>query len=791
MPPKRRNGEDADAITGREKKKLKINAARTIAVQPSSQRESSAAIGPSNSATNHSNSLTGLPTALDVEKFVEARAFEIDAMHTAMKTASASSTHRVWQTLPRHLRRRAASHDVRRVPLKLRDRARAEMDPVRKKALGRSLPKLGKGKGMSRTEAFLRRQRDKAWLETHIWHAKRMHMENMWGYRLAVTPTEKSYRPSHRASVHGSILHDASYYSTYEIKGPEEALIALLDLCCDPQGPGPSSKRYLNGSRILETSMYAVGLYPYGLIAPVTIIWRPYLQASSAINTTGSSGNEGVKDVRAADIRSVWLRFHPSVQTAVFNTLKDATSRSLTLYKARHSEEALVEVIDIKRQLNIFEIMGPKSSQVIKGALTPIVSEKSREFLQFWKSLAELQSSGSVPRGMIVGFKVNDPRLNFPPKNAKPATIPSKGVPSIEITFPSANLANSEIWEESMRNSLSKPRYKKKDIDTRRANSDIPGSALKALRQDDCIPILLIQRSVETPNSSGSKGLHGWTLILPAGWSMAFFSSLIYTSTRVAGQQERQTQAYEAGTTYFPRDYPTTEPYQAYAQDREFKEKETWDRKPPAKRVNFEKLGTENPWMSDWAKVLGIPGRDDKDEDFVATQREPEPSQDNEAHIAIKPWLLRGSEVPSILSKLSSVFNVGAALLSEINRLRLKRSHQVLAEDITGAQLLHGALVNVEITMCSRGSPQDLAEIFIIPDGLSIQWERFLQTRNRKSVDDEEHPDELELASHIPPKSSIVGHVTTGHYSLARGEGFAIGAIALARLMELEQQARR
>jgi hypothetical protein len=25
---------------------------------------------------------------------------------------------------------------------------------------------------------------DKKWLETHLWHAKRMHMENMWGYRL-------------------------------------------------------------------------------------------------------------------------------------------------------------------------------------------------------------------------------------------------------------------------------------------------------------------------------------------------------------------------------------------------------------------------------------------------------------------------------------------------------------------------------------------------------------------------------------------------------------------------------
>lgn len=227
---------------------------------------------------------------------------------------------------------------------------------------------------------------------------------------------------------------------------------------------------------------------------------------------------------------------------------------------------------------------------------------------------------------------------------------------------------------------------------------------------------------------------------------MAFFSSLIYTNTRVAGQLERQTQAYEAGTTYFPRDYPVTEPYEIYAQDREFKEKETWERKPPAKRVNFEKLGTANPWKSDWDKVIGIAGQNGEDnEAFVAAQREPEPSPDNKAQASIKPWLLRGSEVPRILSSLSSVFNVSAALLSEIHRLRLKRGHQILSEDVNGAQLLHGALVNVKITMCSRGSPQDLAEIFIMSDDLIRQWERFLQTRTRRGVADDDHPDELEV----------------------------------------------
>lgn len=74
------------------------------------------------------------------------------------------------------------------------------MDPIRKKVLGRSIPKRGKAKTLNRTDTFLGRQRkqfppflfiltkslsgDKIWLETHIWHAKRMKMDNMWGYRL-------------------------------------------------------------------------------------------------------------------------------------------------------------------------------------------------------------------------------------------------------------------------------------------------------------------------------------------------------------------------------------------------------------------------------------------------------------------------------------------------------------------------------------------------------------------------------------------------------------------------------
>ena len=134
----------------------------------------------------------------------------------------------------------------------------------------------------------------------------------------------------------------------------------------------------------------------------------------------------------------------------------------------------------------------------------------------------------------------------------------------------------------------------------------IPGTPLNPERQDDRIPVLLIQRSLEAPESN-TQGIHGWTLIIPSGWAMAFFNSLIFTGTRVGGQRERQTHAFEAGTSYFPRDLPTSTGYDAYATARAKEEKARWDRKPPAKRPNYEKLGTISPWRADWHGILGLP----------------------------------------------------------------------------------------------------------------------------------------------------------------------------------------
>lgn len=67
------------------------------------------------------------PRAINAEQFASARAVEIKNMVTAIEEADKSKGKRLFQTLPRHMRRRAMSHNVKRMPVRLRQRASYEV----------------------------------------------------------------------------------------------------------------------------------------------------------------------------------------------------------------------------------------------------------------------------------------------------------------------------------------------------------------------------------------------------------------------------------------------------------------------------------------------------------------------------------------------------------------------------------------------------------------------------------------------------------------------------------------
>lgn len=232
--------------------------------------------------------------------------------------------------------------------------------------------------------------------------------------------------------MHGSILHDASYQSLIELKGPEHILRTLLETCCDPQGQGPGAKRfrihlhisynvaltsyatarYLTGARVLNTHIYKPGSYPFDLIAPITVMWRPSppvtndsvppkepglaaaSQPAQGTASTSKPKRKGKEKEQVAESsppsaadspRTVWIFSHPGPYIDVFAAL--GTSASLAIDAQRQSNASVpetntveVEIADLREHVNVFEIMGPRANQIIKGALTPVVDDEREEF---------------------------------------------------------------------------------------------------------------------------------------------------------------------------------------------------------------------------------------------------------------------------------------------------------------------------------------------------------------------------------------------------------------------------
>ena len=64
---------------------------------------------------------------MNVLDFAEARATELHAMTQALTKKPGEGGKRVFQQLPRHMRRRAMSHNLRRLPRRLQERAAREV----------------------------------------------------------------------------------------------------------------------------------------------------------------------------------------------------------------------------------------------------------------------------------------------------------------------------------------------------------------------------------------------------------------------------------------------------------------------------------------------------------------------------------------------------------------------------------------------------------------------------------------------------------------------------------------
>ena len=596
---------------------------------------------------------TPLPRVLEVSEYAAARLREIIELHGAVATPRArlggarSGTRtvrnrRAFQLLPWHARRRSMSFSARRVPRRYRQAAAAELERQAAALTVPSRPHRAVAKQRRRTRRYYRRSgwlleararkaAERGWLETHVWHAKRMHMVRpAWGGVIALEPCDRGVRSFWRCVAHtrgpmtredGSYacaLYDASWQRVVEVHATTDNMEAL--------------ERVLSAetTRQLQTAAVARG--------------RKRL--------TGVCIRDADARVLAAQVEvlcpprpprdTLWLLVHPASVQAVLDAFTAVPSGTLG-DNVRERPRAYPLADGCVR----LELYGARSTQVLYRVL-----RNARAHGPGWAALeaAAVQgiSADSVAANTMLEVCCEDPRGHYPPRAQRPSASGRADAVdanyaqfmrsesdeeeeeeedgeegAVAVDDPGYHPACPSLFDATARAAVRQPIAERLLNERRRARwrraavtqrvhqvpqganamagvrprpSDSDTDANTAVQR---VPLLLVQR----PATSVRRIDCGWDVLLPCGWAMAFWTSLVYAGARAVGLRERRFLYHEAGRSHFPEDYidcPVA--YGPYAEQQVAAAQASWSRRPPGKRVNAVQLRVPQPFgVVDWA----------------------------------------------------------------------------------------------------------------------------------------------------------------------------------------------
>lgn len=491
---------------------------------------------------------------------------EIKALTSAI--TNPNNTKLVFQKLPKHMRRRAMSHNPNRLPRKYRMAHRAQMSKSGAPAKTKRPSRKYRRKPANLLLEYQRRQRSNVWLETHIWHAKRFHMVTKWGYKLAQSSCDKTFRSSYRATRKHCLVQDISYIGVIEMLGPLDVLkIGFERMRGHGLGLGICAKAFTDGKREGSIELFAIDSYPYGALGRFQFMWRRPLNQSD-------------------DQRQLWLFAHPSV----YQKLVDELCKLFVLdenhndkHKKYTNKTTNVELNERKNNLNRFRLTGPLAHAVLMAAFKPKTVADADERSWFkdylndntnrlihetqsthWTKLKHLMSAAELPPGIILAMNIEDPRINRPKKRFKAFLQIDNHDDDDEqpiddgvyCTIPNFN-GDSAIWENSQRDRIENEKKSTHEICVQRnKNILVPGERCEFEKKLQAVPVIVIQRPGSMdPKRLGYSG--GYDVIIPPGYGISTWMCLIMWGAKPGALRENETITREALEDEFVPDTET------------------------------------------------------------------------------------------------------------------------------------------------------------------------------------------------------------------------------------------
>ncbi|KAF2446818.1 POPLD-domain-containing protein [Karstenula rhodostoma CBS 690.94] len=615
---------------------------------------------------------------------------------------------------------------------------------------------------------FRRRQKNKTWLPTHVWHTKRARMtpptEPLWRFAIPLAPAVKAYRLTHRAAtLRGAVAWDMSYVSTISLEGVEASISGLLQGLHfsreseeDPWQDRGKAKKWRCGSRAWEGWLYErEGKNPQG-VASVTIVW--------CVAEEGSTK------------RKAFIRVHPCAFLQLWNEI----------IRIAKVQKPAVMVEDLRFEVGSIEIMGPGAAESLCSILHPTSSPDGNSPQSIWPALADVTDPGVLPPGALLSFPICDPRLRDPPRTSPRAQDAESQTAFMDIlaNWPvDASHTASALFSRNARLAAARSLPSQQSINRRKSTDGNFGEYPEPRATDPQIPVLVYT----------SKKSKSWTVLLPWKCVMLVWRGLMRYplstggNPRFGGLKERRQIDFERSVPSFPFDFPGCDAGWVWELQERAARQHEWTKRPKGKRIEWSTIDIGNerkgelgdPWACDWERLLK---KDSEDASMTGTEDQTPTSPFRQLPSRDARALLAGKPVPALSTSTSTPH-----------------------------------LFTVKINMAQRGTPTACARIYRLPStnpDLKTKWLSLLPSANPSSsrkkapitpASPQPHPPNRDLArtllhpTHprpgppkagdpdypvVPAESDLIGFVTTGNYNLAEGMPTAVANLAVHRVIE-------
>ncbi len=411
------------------------------------------------------------------------------------------------------------------------------------------------------------------WLETHIWHAKRMVMHERWGVMLPVR-SQRGKLATIKAATRHALLQDISYMRTIELIGSQNDICSVLysALFDGNSTPFPSwTEAQLSGISVATL---------LSKFCPISAMWSP------CSNCT----------------KKLWLWCHPAASFKILSSL-NASAAAFTAGNSNAITAADIStqpVLVVSVPLVRLRIRGKHSHDIARGVF---VQFSGRGNSQEDSSNRLLWSKVKWREGSILGLNLLDPREITPSQNHATKLSPEAigaGVSLGEVVSSEMDMEATTSFSEGLRTvPMSDLWDEGKRRDATSAIQSFPDHVLNDLRRRKTVDAWYNYQDGKSKKVASSSSLSsrpqqqycplsvpsilvclgdkdtlggGWDVVLPKGWARPFWGGLLFAGGRASALNDLERLHLELEEPSFPKDFPDTPAGQNYWKDEQYQE---------------------------------------------------------------------------------------------------------------------------------------------------------------------------------------------------------------------------